>query len=135
MPSQPALDEGRLGTSLGALGHADLYQLSDDIHNHIYFWIGVPTAHSLGDLEKSIPFLSQVVDFSVIRNRLGSVGSLSAGRLGIRILDFMPELGTILEATEAAIRALPPGKDKAECFLVPMARAAHADSDVEAAVY
>ncbi len=67
--------------------------------------------------------------------RLDSLDSFERGSFGVSIRAFFPELTEIYEASVSRIHELPPGPEKAECWLKPIARHAGADADVEAAVY
>lgn len=130
-----ALKIKELAQRLGLLEPEELFGFVHGLRELLYFWMGDPTEETLFHLRSSFPFLDELIDFDLVFHRLEFLESFERGRFGVHIKVFFPELIKVFEACIPRIHNLPQGIHKAECWLLPIAKHAGADSDVEAAVY
>ena len=132
---RPASNHERVQGYLGSLPPADLVRLAYQVGNYRHWWIGEPSEERILELRTRIPQLETLIDFDVVLQRVSQLESLERGRFGLALDAFLPELLDIHTSSVDLVHQLPPGIDKAELYLRPIAEDCGADSDVEAAVY
>lgn len=130
-----ALKKSNLKPIVDSLEAETLGQLAHDLHTVTYYWLGDPTEKRINALRKSIPLLNEIIDFDLILKRIESLDSFKRSSFGVHISDFLPELEEVYTKVIERFTGLPNDINKAECWLRPIANAAGADADVEAAIY
>jgi nucleoside phosphorylase len=130
-----ALSRKSLNAGLDQLTPEELFRLSHKLRNRIYFWMGDPTETTLLSLRDLHPLLGTVIDFDKVLSRLAQLEEFDRSMRGVHISASLPELLTVRDECQKRVDQIPPGIEKAECWLKPIAEEAGANADLEAAVY
>lgn len=120
---------------LKLLSQEDLSCFIHDLYCYSFYWMGDPTDSTIEELSRRFPLLNEFIEFDIVRERLGTLDQFKEDSFGVHITKFAPELEAILKAAISLFEDVPVGAEKAELWLLPIARQAGADSEVEAAIY
>ena len=130
-----ALNKDKLEATLNSLSQDQLFELQFGVRAYLYWSIGDPTVESLHEIARSLPALSQIIDFDTVIRRLDRLREFERSSFGVSLKTFFPELVSVSQACSERIIAIPKSVAKAESWLRVVAADAAADADLEAAVY
>lgn len=113
-----------------------LFRLANNLGINLFWWIGDPDKERIESLRESMPVLEELVEFEKVFERLSLLDKFPRSDFsGVHLSSFFPELLLLEKFCISLTYKFPPGIQKAEYWLLPIAEKATANADLEASIY